>query len=194
MSLNEDYVDTEADGTPVLIVGKQTQAILDAVNDYNKRQATIAIDQVFDQHRGLKTLLAKQQSDFASSVCEIIKNGGTVEELDALLVSNNTTASQFVNDEEQRYTLLHFASRYNRLDVMQYAFDKKCDINALTGVGSNPLHYAYEASQEVIKFLLDNGCKPDAVNCYGSRADSHVGRNVVVPDTFIEAFKEAVTK
>ena len=89
--------------------------------------------------------------------------------------------------------MVHFAARYNRLDVLKFAVENGCDVNDTTGSGSNALHYAVNASPDLIRFLVDEcSCDSSAINKIGLRADYHIGQCIEIPSSFIQTLRGAV--
>ncbi len=129
----------------------------------------------------------------ASEIYHAVKFEKSIVEIERILEKYNYTAKNFMNDSEQRYGLLHWGARHDRLDVVQFALEEGCDPNALTGMGSNALHYTFAASPLVIDMLIANGCREDQVNRLGYRADYHFQEDVQpIPLSFLKNFAQIV--
>ena len=58
---------------------------------------------------------------------------------------------------------LHFASQYNRINMVKLLLDKGADVNKKTEYGKTPLHYACIGDNlDMAKFLIDNGADVNA--------------------------------
>ncbi|XP_051157878.1 ankyrin-3-like [Leptopilina boulardi] len=80
-----------------------------------------------------------------------LNNGGNIEDKD-----NNC------------YTLLHLAIKYNLKDVVLFLLDKESNINAVSKLGETPLHLAAkERNKEITLLLLEKGLNVNATTNTG---------------------------
>jgi ankyrin repeat protein len=68
-------------------------------------------------------------------------------------------------------TLLHYAARYGRIDIVEYLISKGADPNATDGARNTPLHDAVGSGNiQIIKLLLDSGADKYATKQTGHTA------------------------
>lgn len=71
--------------------------------------------------------------------------------------------------DENGYTLLHAASAYSRLQVMEWLFSKGVDVNAVDSDGDSALHHSEDV--KVSKVLIEQGhANPLVANSEGKIA------------------------
>ena len=100
----------------------------------------------------------------------------------------NLNPKTWTNDDEQLYTILHFAARYDRIDVLEYGLFNGCNVNSLTCMESNPLHYMNINNNEIRNILINSGCDVHKINKIGNIAINGTGNINSVPDSFKENF------
>lgn len=150
-------------------------------------QATI--EKTLQDHRIPKSLISRPASDQTEAIIALIKQKANVQDIVDCIAPENPI--EWTNNDTQHYGLLHFAARYNHLPLVRYLIAQGANVNAVTGMQSNALHYAFEASDGLKKTLVYAGCKHNAINRFGNRADAHMNPGAVteIPVLFKEAMR-----
>ena len=77
--------------------------------------------------------------------------------------------SQINHKYQFGFTLLHYAAKENRLEVIEYLVSNGCDINAVDDEGQTPLHKSTAFGQaESVKLLIDKGANVNQIDNNGN--------------------------
>lgn len=137
-----------------LVAGPTTQGFFKAVDNYNDRIMQKGIQENVSTEE-LK-IMGTPSDEFCSQVIGMLKDPKcTADDVEKLFEGKNV--EDWTNSPEQRYSLLHFACRYNRADCVKFALAKGCSVFSMTWKGNSPATYAinYNASREVLDMLYE---------------------------------------
>lgn len=146
----ENDIDVFVDGH--LVMSPSTEAVFNAVKKYNEEKMRNIIDAKFGPN--YLATLGEECTDLCDNVIDSLKNlESTVADFKKIFEGINI--AKWINSPSQKYTLLHFACRYNRADIVKLALDKGCSVEDKSFTGHYPAYYAinYNASREILDML-----------------------------------------
>jgi len=183
-----DFAFADLLGNTVIYPCATTRAILDAINSVKIQHALKAsgVD---------PAILARKCSEEDAAIVGCIKGGGHVDTLVECFKFYGIHPASWINNDEQRYTVLHYAARYNRLDIIKLCVETfHCDVNALTHTNNNALHYAVHSSREIRAYLIEAGCDTTRVNVFGHLPPTADGDPVEIPSDFAQTFRQVLSR
>ena len=192
---NRDFVFSDLLYNPVLYPCESTQSITSVIQEYNRTRQEDAIATVFKKVGLDAKVLAKKPSEVNHAVVTCIKSGASIDTLLECFEFYGIDPATWISDPEQSYTVLHYAARYNRLDVAQMCVEVwGCSVNATTVTNNNPLHYAIHGCKELRAYLIAAGCNTNQKNIFGHLPPTADGDAVQVPELFQQAFNKFILK
>ena len=182
---DRDFAFQDLLGDYVMYPCSSTRGFYRAIEDHNEGVQKKAIHQTMQQTGVNPRVLAKRASEASQAVVACIKGGADLNTLQECFRFYGIDPATWINDHEQRYTVLHFAARYDRLDVAQACVEMwRCNVNALTHTRANALHYAVHASPELRAYLISVGCDTQQRNTFGTLPPTEQGDAVQIPTSF----------
>jgi hypothetical protein len=154
---NQDFVYMdEKTGKNILIPCESTKVILDAVGEYNDGQIRNTIKSSIPAE--ILSVVGKTSSDISQHIISMIKNPSvSVDDFIAFFNTNKINIRDWRNDTEQKYSILHFAARYDRPDLIALAISLNISVADQTFTGQVPMHYAmaYGACRQTLDLLYN---------------------------------------
>ena len=128
---------------------EETSVILEVDANHDKQP-------LFGRYRSIKKINSLQPQELAAE--------GNLTELTKVI-----DPSQIDQKHELGFTLLHYAAKENRLEVIEYLVSSGCDINAIDDDKQTALHKsAIYGHTESVKLLIDKGANVNQVDKHGN--------------------------